>query len=402
MPTISSSQLPPPKSWDEFEEICADLFTLEWRDRNVVRHGRQGQRQHGVDIYGRLADGGHAGVQCKGKRRWPPTELTTGEIDAEVQKALNFRPTLNEYTIVSTALDDAALQEHARTVTERHRDAGLFSVHILGWGEITRRLATHTSLVEKHYGFSSISSLREAVKVIGARIEEIPERTAAYLSGHAAFSPEWSDALVEEFDRELNEFKSLADQGRPLTAIDLAERFKSTVWQRASGRIKYRISTVLAYCYECLGERERAGHILREAVVHDPTSRQARINAAYADLLLGDKDAAKIKAKGIIDAGEATPMISAVLVAATDPHTHPHPSTLIPSEFLAHPDVQFALGLYYRRAGDLESARASFESSVAGSPRHEPRIALAEHLIEVAVSTAGFIDAGQFSERQYC
>ena len=71
MPTIASSELPVPKSWDEFEDICADLFGRIWNDHNIVRYGRMGQRQHGVDIRGQLPAGGIAGVQCKRKRQWP-------------------------------------------------------------------------------------------------------------------------------------------------------------------------------------------------------------------------------------------------------------------------------------------------------------------------------------------
>jgi hypothetical protein len=88
MPTLSSSQLPPPKNWDEFEDICADLFLRELDDPNLERHGRKGQRQDGVDINGRRKDGTYVGIQCKGKSIWPPTVLTTDEIDKEVEAAL--------------------------------------------------------------------------------------------------------------------------------------------------------------------------------------------------------------------------------------------------------------------------------------------------------------------------
>src|SRR5436305_13688748 len=77
MPTPATSNLPIPKDWNEFEEICADLFSKEWGDRNATRNGRQGQRHNGVDIYGSPSTGGLAGVQCKGKRAWPPKQLTT-------------------------------------------------------------------------------------------------------------------------------------------------------------------------------------------------------------------------------------------------------------------------------------------------------------------------------------
>src|SRR5680860_537423 len=66
MPTLSMSELPPPRSWDEFEEIAWDLLSREWNDPNAVRHGRQGQAQQGVDIYGRRqGQGPYIGAQCK-------------------------------------------------------------------------------------------------------------------------------------------------------------------------------------------------------------------------------------------------------------------------------------------------------------------------------------------------
>jgi hypothetical protein len=170
MPTIASSALPVPNSWDEFEDICADLFGRIWNDHNVVRYGRMGQRQHGVDIRGQLPAGGSAGVQCKKKRRWPVAQLTTKDIDDEVAEALKFEPPLSEFTIATTAPNDAKLQAHVDAITERHKAQGLFTVHLLGWSELWRRITDHPQLVEKYYGFVALSS-------IGAKVDEIHEAT---------------------------------------------------------------------------------------------------------------------------------------------------------------------------------------------------------------------------------
>jgi hypothetical protein len=186
MPTISSSELPVPKNWDEFEDICADLFGQIWNDRNIVRYGRMGQRQNGVDIRGRSPGVGVAGVQCKRKRRWPVVKLTTNDIDEEVAEALNFRPALSEFTIATTALNDDKIQAHVDAITERHRAQGLFSVHIFGWNELSRRIADHDQLVEKHYGFVAFSSVQ-------ARIDEIPNETARLVADNLR---QWS--LPEE------------------------------------------------------------------------------------------------------------------------------------------------------------------------------------------------------------
>jgi hypothetical protein len=171
MPTPSTAHLPPPKSWDEFEDICADLFSSEWGDRNATRYGRQGQRQNGVDIYGSPADGGLAGAQCKGRRAWPPKPLTTDDIDAEVAKAKQFKPPLTEFTIATTAPDDTKLQDHARAITERHKKKGVFSVNVVGWGELIRRLTQYDHLVEKHYKFVALTSLRKEIR-------DVPDATA--------------------------------------------------------------------------------------------------------------------------------------------------------------------------------------------------------------------------------
>src|SRR5579863_6894503 len=135
MPTPAGSLLPPPKSWDEFEDICADLFSREWGDRNASRYGRSGQRQNGVDIYGRPRDGGIAAVQCKGRSQWPPRSMTTDDIDDAVAEALTFEHPLKELTIATIAPNDRALQDHAFKITADHETKGLFRVYVAGWSE---------------------------------------------------------------------------------------------------------------------------------------------------------------------------------------------------------------------------------------------------------------------------
>ena len=65
MPTLSNINLPTPKSWDEFEEITLDALRIKWDSPNLQRHGRQGQPQAGVDVYGDDNLSQAAGVQCK-------------------------------------------------------------------------------------------------------------------------------------------------------------------------------------------------------------------------------------------------------------------------------------------------------------------------------------------------
>src|SRR6266404_5856425 len=93
----------PPRSWDQFEELCADTFQEEWQDSTLVRHGRAGQPQHGVDIVGRDGAIWPVGIQCKRKSVWPVSEVTTDELDEEVKKAKKFKPALKVFYLISTA-----------------------------------------------------------------------------------------------------------------------------------------------------------------------------------------------------------------------------------------------------------------------------------------------------------
>jgi len=143
--------LAPPKTWEQFEELCADTFSALWSDPELVRHGRSGQRQSGVDIVCRPG-GRWTGLQCKRKAVWPVRSVTTAEIDAEVKEALKFEPKLEDFWILTTAQDDAPLQKHVRQLTEKHEKAKRFRVHLLGWQEIVRRATLYPLVVAKHFG----------------------------------------------------------------------------------------------------------------------------------------------------------------------------------------------------------------------------------------------------------
>ncbi len=253
MVTPSTSHLDPPKNWDEFEDICADLFGREWDDRNTVRYGRLGQEQHGVDIYGRPDGTKYAGVQCKGKRKWPPPPLKTSDIDEEVTKAKEFDPPLTEFTIATIAADDGPLQDHVRKITGQHEKDGLFSVHVVGWGELSRRLTQHADLVEKHYNYVALDTLRTEFRNVVERLCDAPSllegsRTLPDIpaSGHDAavtqalerdLSGRYEAALQRSFFTEtapIDEFQNLADSALDKQYSGVSESLRRRVLLRAS------------------------------------------------------------------------------------------------------------------------------------------------------------------------
>jgi len=153
MPTVPQSELPVPRSWDEFEDIVADLYARAWDDPHTRRYGRAGQAQQGVDICGRPArlQGRYAGVQCK---RYEPGTLTLEIVEAEIAKAEEFKPPLAEYTIATTDRRDGRLQEAARLITQEREAAGKFAVHLVFWEDLCSLLSDPgcDDVLRKHYG----------------------------------------------------------------------------------------------------------------------------------------------------------------------------------------------------------------------------------------------------------
>lgn len=167
MTSIPALQLPPPADWQEFERLCCDLWRRIWDDPNAQLNGREGQPQHGVDVFGQPQRGGKwAGVQCKLRSQLKERRLSGEDIRDEVKKARRFNPSLAEFIVATTAERDATAQLAAREITEVHEEQGLFSVTVFAWEDIVLRLAEHKEVLEKYYpDLSEGRADRDAIRI---------------------------------------------------------------------------------------------------------------------------------------------------------------------------------------------------------------------------------------------
>src|SRR5450631_2995900 len=142
---FQEKQIKPPKSWEQFEELCLVLFRAIWQDPTAQKNGRLGQIQHGVDIFGspERYSGSFHGIQCKGKDAGYGSVLTVTEFDREVTKADLFTPKLTDFIVATTSPRNAHLQKHVREVSAAHTKSGQFPVHVLAWEDIQSLLAEH-------------------------------------------------------------------------------------------------------------------------------------------------------------------------------------------------------------------------------------------------------------------
>jgi hypothetical protein len=169
MPSPSTTELPVPKSWDEFEDICSDLVSRKWRDPYVMRNGRSGQKQFGVDIIGRPVHlkgqgSGIAVAQCKRVQ-----ELKEADIATEIEACYSFQPLPEEYLILTTLPRDAKLQAFVRNA-----QWSIPRVEILFWDDLSLYLCEFDELLKKHFPrwFRSSTSKNDLVEFL---VQSIPD-----------------------------------------------------------------------------------------------------------------------------------------------------------------------------------------------------------------------------------
>ncbi|WP_175870999.1 hypothetical protein [Burkholderia sp. BCC0397] len=219
-------QIPPPKSWEKFEDLTRALFAAVWGTPLAQKNGRSGQQQHGVDVYGapQATPEKNFGVQCKGKNEGYGAKATIAEFDAELAKAEKFKPALGHWTFATTSPNDASLQEHARLKSERRVSEGKFPVVAIGWDTIQGLLSSHQTVVEEFYPehAGDLPRIMTALRALprADELDQIRRSLVAFAPRSAVISldaPAWSEVKFETA-RDLGP----ALMGRSLGPADVA------------------------------------------------------------------------------------------------------------------------------------------------------------------------------------
>jgi len=126
-----------PENWQDFESLCKKLWGEIWLCSEIKKNGRTGQKQYGVDVYGiPKEEEQYYGIQCKGKDDYTNANLTEKEIDAEIEKAKTFKPSLKKFYFATTANKDSSIEEYVRQKNIENRKSNLFEIHIFCWEDI--------------------------------------------------------------------------------------------------------------------------------------------------------------------------------------------------------------------------------------------------------------------------
>lgn len=218
--TLSSYHLPAPADWQAFERFTRDLFSAQWADPRAQANGRTGQPQAGVDVFGTNAQTGKLeGVQCKGKDARYGHSVEVGELQEEVEKALKFEPALSHYYLVTSGVADVKVQEEARCISEKHRQAGLFGVDVYSWDQLLALLQQHRKVARNHYralhvALSEIDSPAELIAICHQSFQNANAQfqTVDAIAAAEGFYPVQMDASMHYEEGVLDVRAALASQ----------------------------------------------------------------------------------------------------------------------------------------------------------------------------------------------
>lgn len=148
MPTLANCELPRPKNWDEFEDICLSISKIRWQNPNFSRFGRQGQKQDGVDIYGNGQLGQLIGVQGKNTLM---SQITIKTINNEIENAELFVPKIAELYIATSSHRDVNIQRQVAEISQQRLFEGKFGVGIIFWSDIEQELSKDINELKRFY-----------------------------------------------------------------------------------------------------------------------------------------------------------------------------------------------------------------------------------------------------------
>ena len=419
MSAYAATQFSKPVDGQDFERCCRVLWKCLLDDPNVIENGRSGQKQAGVDLWGyRDRDSARlVGVQCKLKAEG--VKLTATEVHREIGLALDFKPPLQEYFIVTTAPDDVELQRIAREAVLAQKAQGRdIAISIWGWGVMQDRISGHLDAARAFdpsygpFGSSLLAGQEEILKGqagLGEQLAALMGLVGGALVASAGTqhvrpgdTTAAATAAEQAFDAEIDAYRDMSQAGQPRTALGLLERLLGRVGGTASGRILFRIKANIGFCRVQLGEAQVGANLLIEAYGHAPTEPKAIANKALGLLLLDRCDEVLAIGAGHLVADRAhEALASYVIQAAARIPGETDPWALIPEQLRELPHVEAAAIDFLR----LKEASSEWWTAARDALRRHPdhdRIPLhaAEADLDEITRSPAFLATGILTDEQ--
>lgn len=398
--SLSNRSLPKPENWQDFEHHAWLLFRAELQDHATEKNGRQGQAQHGVDVYGRRNRTHWVGVQCKQKMDEAVTET---ELRDEVEKAKLFSPKIKEYILVTTARRDAAIQKAAREITDElaGTDHG-FSVSVWGWDQFQEHASLHSDVWEQIDPTYDPFSKR-GLEQIAVKIDEVKDLvTSALPDAQNDLRPPSFDAQAENESSprhtKITIFVEMIENGNlEIGRTGLAD-LKEADWGSATSSEKYRILIGLASAALKFGDDSEAHSLIERAYDICPDHRSSKRNLATSKLLQGEYDQARKLAGEAVHARPDDDIAAAVLVQARSFFPADDLLAGLSENVQGKSAVKAALCQAYRNRDDATWLTMAVEAYQSDQSDDQIRLNWAEAVLELEIQNNAKSAQGGISE----
>lgn len=384
---ISDVSIGQPENWQKFESLCLDIFRHQWDDIYAQKNGRSGFEQHGTDIYGSPKKYPHEvhGVQCKGKEALYGQAVTAKELKDEVRKALNFRPRLSHWTLVTTAAKDPKLQELSRLITADHQLRGLFAVKVLGWEDLKNMILDSEEVMSKHYRDQSpkqhqildgLNSIEDGQNLQSRFSADRHATSMAVLTTMGAqltslVGASVNDALIGEavLQARVDDARDAIREHKPTSALRAIDKLEAEYWKDASDFAKFRCLVNKSVALYSLDRVEDAAATAIAAQSYAPRDSRAIVYAAQGHYLLGRNKLSGEMLDELLERepGNEDALALKIAVAFDDPNVE-DPYSLVPQRRATGWNVALSAARWYRHRGIWPLAILEFKRALAEQP----------------------------------
>lgn len=138
-----NTELARPETEEDFEAMCCMLYQRVYNDSGLMRVGRSGQAQFGVDLLGvdRLILGGRSiGIQCK---HYQAKKFTLRTVTDDVAEADTANLAIEHLTFATTAPASSEIVRQVHELSEQRRKQNKFTVSVEYWNTIQAHIRMH-------------------------------------------------------------------------------------------------------------------------------------------------------------------------------------------------------------------------------------------------------------------
>ncbi|HEV7317457.1 MAG TPA: hypothetical protein VGO04_02450 [Ensifer sp.] len=290
-----------------FQDFCLRLVRHYWQDDYAEAFGRSGQNQRGVDIVGRDNRNrySHAGMQCKASETDDPRQLNTVELDAEVEKAKKYRPSLDILIVAYAGERDVALQQRAQEISADHARDGLFRVVVWSWPDIVSRAQNYPDVARELLVHNQVATSTPVLNPARPRSGSTSKFQAEIASAIEALRVSSAEVATKDettaLDAKLDVFRDQIRSGGGPLIVDNLRALLDEFSEDTPGRLKLRLFGNLGAALVQAGDFSGAEDAFAQAAASDPDTAPGQSYKARTALLRGQTEQAFIAAQRAIE-----------------------------------------------------------------------------------------------------